>query len=131
MRLAIKSALSVTFLLIPAVCLAEDVIPDTEFWTQLLALLGGVGGMSGLAIAAGVVQLAMVFLKTSYGQIAGKYKLLVVSGLSLAGAILAGLISGQPLLNALLNGAVLAAIQVFVNEIIKHFTEKKELLVKV
>lgn len=115
----------------PLVAFAEDTLPDTEFWSALISFLGGVGGMSGLAIAAGVIQLAMVLLKTSYGNLAGKYKLLVVAGLSVAGAIVSGLASGLPFVNALLNGAVLAAIQVFVNEIIKHFTEKKELLVKV
>lgn len=127
----ITNRLVVFTALFPLVAFAEDTLPDTEFWSALISFLGGVGGMSGLAIAAGVIQLAMVLLKTSYGNLAGKYKLLIVAGLSVGGAIVSGLASGLPFVNALLNGAVLAAIQVFVNEIIKHFTEKKELLVKV
>lgn len=127
----ITNRLVVFTALFPLVAFAEDTLPDAEFWSALISFLGGVGGMSGLAIAAGVIQLAMVLLKTSYGNLAGKYKLLIVAGLSVGGAIVSGLASGLPFVNALLNGAVLAAIQVFVNEIIKHFTEKKELLVKV
>lgn len=105
------------------------VAPDSDFWQALLNFLGGMKGMSGLALAAAVVQLAMVFFNTSYGNLAGKWKLVIVYGLSLVGAVVAGLASGLAILPALLNGTVLAAAQVFINEIIKHFKEDKVLLV--
>jgi hypothetical protein len=110
---------------------AEEVVPDADFWSALLALLGGIKGMGGLAIAVGLVQLGMVFLKTSYGSFAGKWKLVAVAALSVIGAVLAGLASGLPLMASLLNGTVIAAVQVLVNEVIKHLKEDKSNLVNV
>lgn len=130
MRKPNSSALVVFLLLtVSIVAFAEAPLPDSDFWSELLKLLGGIKGMSGLAVAVAVVQLAMVFFQTSYGNLAGSWKLVIVSGLTAVGAVLAGIASGVGLLPALLNGAVLAALQVFVNEIIKHFKEPKQILV--
>lgn len=96
-------------------------VPDTEFWSQLLTFIGGVKGMSMLAVVYGISQLVMVFFKTQMGDLAGIWKLVIVSGLNVLGTVLAQLVTGVPFLVAVLNGSVLAAVSVFINEIIKHF----------
>lgn len=99
-------------------------LPDTEFWSQLLSLLGGIKGMGLHAIVVGVVQLVMVFFKTSLSDFAGKWKLTIVTGLTFLGALLTAYFQSMDLLGALLNGAVLSALQVFASQLVKQFTEK-------
>lgn len=99
-------------------------LPDAEFWTLLLTLLGGIKGMGIQAVVVAVVQLVMVFFKTSLSDFAGKWKLTIVTGLTFAGTFLAAYFQSMDLIGALLSGAVLAALQVFVSQVIKQFTEK-------
>jgi len=97
--------------------------PDSDFWTQLISFLGGLKGASVLAVVYGLVQVAMTFFNTSLGSVAGIWKLAVVSFLTIVGTILGQVMSGVPFLQALLNGSVLTAVSVFINEVIKHFKE--------
>lgn len=114
-------------LVFPAFFLFADVtepLPSEVFWSELVALLGGLGGLSGLAIVAAVVQLAMTFFRTSLADFSGEWKLAIVTGLSLVGAVLSNLVNGIPILEALFSGTVLAALQVFVHQIQRHLFPK-------
>ena len=101
-----------------------DPLPESAFWSELLVFLSGWQGKSALAITAGVVQAIMIFFRTPLANFAGKVKLTVVTGLSVVGVVLGGLMSGQSILVSLLSGAGLAALQVFVNQVIQQFSEK-------
>lgn len=95
-----------------------------ECWEALQAMQG----MGGLAIVAVVVQLVMKFLKLKAADgIAGSTKLLIVTGLTVVGAVCSGLASGASLMVVIMSGPVLAAIQVFVHQIIKEFMTPKEI----
>lgn len=108
-----------------SIALAETVLPDNVFWGQLIAFLGGLKGASLLAIVYGVSQLAMVFFQTQLSDFAGLYKLLIVAGLNVGGAILTQMLSGVGFFAALTNGSVLTLFSVFVNELMKHIGEFK------
>lgn len=88
---------------------------------EIVAFIGSTGGMSILAIAAGAAQLLLKVASSSIGDLAGKYKLLIVSGVSVASVVLGGLLAGSPLFSVILSGAGLAAIQVFIHQIYTHF----------
>lgn len=111
--------------LLPFVALAQDPSGPTvtvlDFLKQVWATLSGIKGASTLAAVAAVVQTIMVFFKTSLADVAGKYKLVLVSLLSLVGAVVAGLLQGETWIQILTNGGVLAAGQVFLHQIVSEF----------
>jgi hypothetical protein len=88
---------------------------------EVVAFINSVGGMSVLAIAAGAAQLLVKIASSSIGDLAGKYKLLIVSGVSVVSVVLGGLLAGAPLFSVLLSGAGLAALQVFLHQIYTQF----------
>lgn len=132
MKNALKDMVKLLLVFSFVFCLASfadvtDPLPDSEFWTGLLSFLSSISGKSILALVAGLVQVAMVFFRTSLSNFAGKYKLLVVTGLSVVGVVLAGLMAGESVLVTLFSGVGLAALQVFINQVIKQFSEKQQL----
>jgi hypothetical protein len=102
----------------------EVLPPSTDELTSYLAILAGIGGMKGAALAVAVVQGLMLFFRTSLANFAGKWKLVIVSGLSFIMAFLGVMVTGASWQTALFNGAVLSAFQVFANQAYKQATEK-------
>ncbi len=104
----------------------DATIPDMAYLQELFTTIGGLKGMGGLAIAAAVTQLVMHGLQTSFvmSQIHGKWRLLLVAGLSIAAGVLALMAGGLPLGIALLHSTTLAAYSVFLNQIKKQFVDK-------
>lgn len=116
----------VVALALPVLALGADVspLPEMSFFSELLKLLGGWKGMEVKALVVALVQLAITFLRTPFGAVAGKWKLVLVLALSIVATVLGHLFSGMSLVQALLDGTVLAAVQVFANELVKHLTQK-------
>lgn len=110
------------FLAVSCFAGVTDPLPDSSFWAAVLGFIGSVKGMSVLALAAAATQLAMVFFRTSYGNVAGKFKISIVLGLSVVLTLIGALASGANFFGALVSGPVLAAIQVFVYELYKQFS---------
>lgn len=100
-----------------------DPISESAFFAKLLELLGQVKGASLMAVAMIVAQAVMYFFRTSLADFAGKYKLAVVAVINLVVVILGGLVAGLPLLGAVFNQAVFVAVQIAVNELLKHINE--------
>ncbi len=92
---------------------------------EIITFINSASGMSVLAIAAGAAQLILKIANSSIGDLAGKYKLLIVSGVTVVGSVLAGLASGGSFLAVLLSGASMAALQVFVYQIYVQFFKKE------
>lgn len=121
-------------LLIPALAIAQAVIepaslPTTDLTTdqafgELLKSLGGFKGATALGIVFLVIQAVLLFFRTKLANFAGKWKLLIVTGLSLVGGVIALLVSGVPLLMALTHSTTFAALQVFGNQFVKQLAEK-------
>lgn len=91
--------------------------PTAEEIKAFLDSLNAVGGLKGSALIMAVVQGLMLMARSSIGNLAGKYKLLILTGLTLAASILAGLSQGQSFIAALLSGGALATLQVFIHQI--------------
>ncbi len=110
-------------------------VSNQDFLGDLLQSLGGLNGASALAATAILIKLLLKFLSTPWGQnvlgkafkdMAGGWKLTIVTGLSLAGGVIGlmtagGLSAGA----ALVHSTTLAAFMVFSNQIYKQFFEKK------
>jgi hypothetical protein len=85
---------------------------------EIWRILQSMHGAGGLATVAAAVQIVMLYLKSNLSDgMSGQWKLAVVTGLSVLGSILAGLMAGLPLLEVLASGPILAAVQVFINQV--------------
>lgn len=118
-----------SFVFCAAVSLASgvtDPVTNEQWVLELMTLIGGVSGMSQMAVIAAVVQLLMRLFKTPLGEYAGRWRLVIVSGLTFLGALIAGIASGSSLIGILLSGAVLTSMQVFVNQLYKQFKTKAD-----
>lgn len=113
---------------------AQDVIipvvTNDEFISQLFLSLGGLKGATSLAIAGVIVKLILQFASTEmFGKIfknlSGGVKLTIVLGLSLASGVIALMLSGVPLVTALLHSSTLSAFVVLSNQVYKQYIEKK------
>lgn len=100
--------------------------PTNDEMGALLAALGGLKGASAVAIAVVVVQGLMLLLRTSLGEMAGKWRLLIVYLLSIVSVVLALKVSGVDLGAALVHANTLAALQVFLNQVFKQFFQKAD-----
>ncbi len=98
---------------------------NSDVIAELLKFVGGIKGASALAISIAAIQLVMLALRAPLANFAGKWKLLIVASLSIVAGVLAGVSSGASLLESILNGTVLAAVQVLVSQIqIQFFTKE-------
>lgn len=93
---------------------------------QLLAGLGGLKGASALGIAVFVIQGVLLFFRTQLAAFAGKWRLLIVTGLSLVIGVLALSMAGVSWTSALVHANTLAAVQVFIHQLVKQLSEKSE-----
>lgn len=80
---------------------------------------------SALGIVFIAVQVLLKVAKVGFlDKIAGKWKLLIVTGLTLVGAVVANLVQGGSWQSILADGAVLTAAQVLFNQALKQFSKK-------
>lgn len=106
------------------------VLPDDQFVMLLFQSLGGLPGMSALAIAGVATQLVAKFLNTQlmskvWQQIPGIWKIVSVLSLTLVGGVLGMMSQGVSLGAALVHSTTLSALMVLANQIYQHMTEPK------
>ena len=92
---------------------------------EVINFINSAAGMSVLAIAAGAAQLLIKIANSSIGDLAGKYKLLIVTGASVLATVFGGLAAGGSLFAVLFSGASIAALQVFIHQIYTQFWLQK------
>lgn len=104
----------------------DATIPDAAYLQELFTTLGGLKGLGGLGLAALITQLVMHGLQDQFvaNAIHGKWRILLVAGLSIVGGVLALMASGIPLVTALLHATTLAAYSVFFNQLKKQLVDK-------
>jgi len=115
----------VAFLPLLALAEAADVIPKEQWVLELVTWLFSIKGASVMAIAVGVSQLLMKFFKTTFGDFAGKWKLLLVAGFSLLAVVLGGMLTGLSLPAAAATSQAIAAFQVFFHQILAQFQKQE------
>lgn len=115
--------LSILLIALPA--FAQEIVPPSQDeLMQLFASLGGLAGMKAIAIAAFVVQAVMLLLRSKLSEVLGKYRLLVVYGISIIAGVLSLIASGVNVGAAFVHANTLAAFGVFFNQIYKQFVTK-------
>ena len=93
---------------------------------DLIKAVGGVKGGGTLAIIMLVVQLIMWLLKGFFANVAGKWKLIAVLGLTLVAGIIAMMMQGVTLGASLLHSSTIASAQVLLNQAYKQFLGSKK-----
>jgi hypothetical protein len=93
----------------------------TEIMTQLNS--AKVAGLGAVAIA---IQALMLFFRTKLSDFAGKYRMLAVYGLSVAGGIVAMRAQGLSWAAAALHSNTLGMAQIFAHQVYKQFYVKEE-----
>jgi hypothetical protein len=113
--------LTIALFIAQAGSMPTDLSPD-ESLGALLKILGGLKGAGALTVALAVVQGLMLFFRTEkFSSWSGKWRLTVVSFLSIVAGVLASRVSGVDWIASLLNGGVLAAASVFGNQVFQQF----------
>ncbi len=97
-----------------------DSIPTMDEYMKLFASLQGIGGLKAAGIILLIVQAAMLIVRQF---VQGKYKLLIVSALTLIGAAVSAYVNGGSFGSVLTNSVVLTSVQVLFNQI---FTQIKK-----
>jgi len=112
--------LALAFLASSALCFATEElstpITNVEFFVKLVGFLGGLSGITKLGIAAVAVQVAMLLLRGPLTNVAGVWRLTILTVLSWVGGILAQMSSGVPFMAAFTNAQTLAALQVWLHQ---------------
>jgi hypothetical protein len=93
--------------------------PDAQ---EVAGFIKAIGGWKML----GAVQAAILVIRSNFVKLEGKYKLLLVLGLSLISGVLVLTSGGMALGEAAIHSQTLAALQVFINQIWKQFVEKDD-----
>lgn len=115
------------FLLLPVVALAQaaaslpvELTTDQAF-AELAKVIGGMHGASALGIAVAVTQIIMLIFRSPIGNLTGKWKLLIVTVISLVSTYLGLIASGAPWGVSLIAGPIVAGVQVLVHQAIVLF----------
>jgi len=105
---------------------AEAPLATEDFLKALMDSVGGMKGLGSMGLVALIIQLMMLFFRTKLATFAGKWKLMIVYGLSMVGGILAMKVNGADWGAALVHANTLAAGQSWVHQLWKQFVEKKD-----
>ncbi len=112
-------------MLAPGLAFAQASLPaDLETGDALQLLLKSLGGLKGagaLAIAVVITQGIMLFFRTKLSSFAGKWRLLIVAGLSLVTGFLSLLVSGVSWQGALMHAETIGAFQVLGHQLFVQF----------
>ena len=113
--------------LIPLFALAQDVISAPPTGAELTALLESILSLKGagtLVIASVGIQAGMLVARLSLQGKNHKHLIPVLLGLSLAAAVVEGLIAGRGVGAIVLSAAFMAAIQNFGFSVYKQYFQK-------
>lgn len=99
--------------------------PSSDEWSALLKSMGGVKGAGTLGIIALIVQAILLLGRSSLGAVAGKWRYILVVGLTWVSGFLALKLQGNDWLASLMHPATMAAFQVLVHQGVIQLGTKK------
>lgn len=129
--LNLKSIMILTVLVSLLICAvayaadAADPLPVADFFGQVWESIKGIKGAGAIGITLIVVQGIMMFFRTELAAWAGKWRLVVVYGLTIVVGVLALKIAGVSWGECLMHVQTLAAFQVFLNQLWKQIMTPK------
>ena len=116
-----------------AVAQDGSVVQNGDFFSELVKKVSEIisGKPKAIVIVGTVVQMLIMLMKTPmmgglFTSKSGLVKMIIVAVLALSGMAINSVISGSSLVQALTEGAFLAMLMGYVNEVIKHVKESKE-----
>lgn len=116
----IKVFLCMTVLSVAGLAFCQDpgtiVPPSIDEWDHLVASLGGLKGAGTMAILTAIVQGLMLLGRSQFGQYAGKWRLLALTGLTVVGGVIALKMQGMPWGVVITHTIMLSSFQVFVHQ---------------
>ena len=96
-------------------------VNDAQALDYLLRGLGGSSGAGAMGIAVLITQVLLFLARSPLADLAGRWKLAIVTGVSLVATVVAGKVAGQTWAAALLSGPVVTAAQVFAHQLFAQF----------
>lgn len=114
------------FVFNPVFGLSQESVPtDPGQWDTFLNSIGGLRGAGVMGAVVGLIQVLLLVLKSPVGALAGPYKLLLVTALTLLLGVAGLRVEGFDWQSALIHSSTLASFQVFLNQIWKQILEAK------
>lgn len=107
--------------------LANEVVPPSgdELQAYLALLIGGSQGKPiGLWIAVVATQGVALLFRSQLGAFAGIWRMLIISGVAIVTGVLSQVLQGMSWPMALMHSTVIAAVQVFVHQIIAQAAKR-------
>lgn len=99
--------------------------PSVEEWVAFVSSIKGFVGLGQLGLAAVVVQGVLFMTRAKFIPLPGKYKLIIVQALSVISGVVTLRLANFDWASAIMHANTLGAVQVFVHQIIKQWTEDK------
>lgn len=108
----------------------DVIVPTGEVLTKFVNFILSVKGMSSLAIAVAVVQLAVLFLKSElalkvWPKLTAAKKMTLVQGLTILATLFTTMTMGLDFGAALLSAAVIIPLQEYLVQLYKNYLAKK------
>lgn len=94
-------------------------------WDAFLAAIGGARGAGVMGVIVAVIQVLLLVLKSPLGWLAGPYKLLLITVLTLFLGVTGLKLDGFDWQTALMHSTTLASFQVFLHQMWKQMLEAK------
>lgn len=119
-------ALLFSVLMNPLSGISQELAPtEPGQWDTFLNSIGGARGAGVMGGVVALIQVLLLVLRSPLGLLAGPYKLLLVTALTLFLGVTGLKIEGFDWQSALLHSSTLASFQVFLNQIWKQIVEAK------
>lgn len=120
-------ALLLSPLFITAGIRATDLTPEQlSQWNQFVESIKGTQGIGQMGFTVIVVQALMFFIRKNFPGMSGKTKIMVLQFITVVFGMLTLHAGEFDLASAFTHSNVLAAIQVFLHQLYKQFTETEE-----
>lgn len=99
--------------------------PTPGEWSTFLTSIGNTKGLGAMGVSALVAQGSLLLLRTKMGDLTGKAKLSLVTGLTVLAGVTTLRMSGLDWPSSLMHSSTLAAGQVFAHQLFRTFGPTK------
>lgn len=123
----LKALIVALLIFVSAALFAQDVAPPAEpgDWDTFLTAIGGTRGAGVMGVIALAIQGLLLLLRSPLGYLAGPYKLLLITALTLFLGVTGLKIEGFDWQSAIMHSSTLASFQVFLHQMGKQLLEAK------
>jgi hypothetical protein len=105
---------------------AEDLQNHYSEWEIFSAAMKGSTGMNSMGLTAAAVQAIIAFLGTRFIRLPGKYKLLMIQGLTMLTGVTMLRSQGFDWQSSVMHSQTVSAFQVFFHQVLKQFRDDAE-----